>query len=245
MPLDQDEQNVAAVATEEVVSTETVENQPEPTLEQDEKPAKESEDEDHVQKGVQKRIDRLTRQKYEARAEADFLRKQLEAQQQPRTDSVIDRGRFESEEDYIEAVVEARLSQKEAVQQQQSFAQKVNGIIKEAEKLGDFDVDDFREIPISQAMAMAIVESDVAVKLTKYFHDEPEEAERISRLSPARQAAAIGILEVDLGSSVPKVTAKSAAPSPIKPVAGNGVTQGGYRPDMTPEAYRKWRRGNK
>lgn len=245
MPLDQDEQNVAAVATEEVVSTETVENQPEPTLEQDEKPAKESEDEDHVQKGVQKRIDRLTRQKYEARAEADFLRKQLEAQQQPRTDSVIDRGRFESEEDYIEAVVEARLSQKEAVQQQQSFAQKVNGIIKEAEKLGDFDVDDFREIPISQAMAMAIVESDVAVKLTKYFHDEPEEAERISRLSPARQAAAIGILEVDLGSSVPKVTAKSAAPSPIKPVAGNGVTQGGYRADMTPEAYRKWRRGNK
>ncbi len=245
MPLDQDEQNVAAVATEEVVSTETVENQPEPTLEQDEKPAKESEDEDHVQKGVQKRIDRLTRQKYEARAEADFLRKQLEAQQQPRTDSVIDRGRFESEEDYIEAVVEARLSQKEAVQQQQSFAQKVNGIIKEAEKLGDFDVDDFREIPISQAMAMAIVESDVAVKLTKYFHDEPEEAERISRLSPARQAAAIGRLEVDLGSSVPKVTAKSAAPSPIKPVAGNGVTQGGYRADMTPEAYRKWRRGNK
>lgn len=245
MPLDQDEQNVAAVATEEVVSTETVENQPEPTLEQDEKPAKESEDEDHVQKGVQKRIDRLTRQKYEARAEADFLRKQLEAQQQPRTDSVIDRGRFESEEDYIEAVVEARLSQKEAVQQQQSFAQKVNGIIKEAEKLGDFDVDDFREIPISQAMAMAIVESDVAVKLTKYFHDEPEEAERISRLSPARQAAAIGRLEVDLGSSVPKVTAKSAAPSPIKPVAGNGVAQGGYRPDMTPEAYRKWRRGNK
>lgn len=245
MPLDNDEQNVAAVATEEVESTESVENQPEPTLEPDEKTAKESEDEDHVQKGVQKRIDRLTRQKYEARAEADFLRKQLEAQQQPRTDSVIDRGRFESEEDYIEAVVEARLSQKEAAQQQQSFAQKVNGIIKEAEKLGDFDVDDFREIPISQAMAMAIVESDVAVKLTKYFHDEPEEAERISRLSPARQAAAIGRLEVDLGSSAPKVTAKSAAPSPIKPVAGNGVTQGGYRADMTPEAYRKWRRGNK
>lgn len=239
MPLDQ-EQDVAAVATEEVI-TETVENQPEPTLEQDEKPAKEPEDDDHALKGVQKRIDRLTRQKYEARAEADFLRKQLEAKQALSTDSELDRSRYASDEDYIEAVVEARLSKKEAEKQKQSFASKVDSIIKEAEKLGDFDVDDFREIPISQSMAMAIVESDVAAQLTKYFHDDPEEAERISQLSPARQAAAIGRIEVQLSTQAPKVAAKTAAPAPIKPVSGSGVSAGGYRPDMSPEAYAKWR----
>lgn len=242
MPLDNDEQNGAAVAPEVVESTESVETLPEPTLEQGEKPAKEPEDEDHALKGVQKRIDRLTRQKYEARAEADFLRKQLEAQQRPTTDNEIDRSRYASEEDYIEAVVEARLSQKEVEQQKQSFAKRIDGILKDAEKLGGFDIDEFREVPISHAMAMAIVDSDVAAQLTKFFHDDPDEAERISRLSPARQAAAIGRIEAQLGAEpAPKVAAKTAAPAPIRPVAGNGTSSNGYRADMSPEAYAKWR----
>ena len=241
MPLDQEQQDVAAVATEEV-STDIVETLPEPTLEQEEEPAKKPEEEDHAPTGVQKRIDRLTRQKYEARAEADFLRKQLEAKQQQNTDNAIDRGDHASDSEYIEAIVESRLSAERQAQQQQTFSQKVNGIIKEAAKLGDFDEDDFREVPITQTMAQAIVESDVAAKLTKFFHDDPEEAERISQLSPARQAAAIGKLEVQLGAeATPTAKPKTAAPAPIKPLAGNGASQGGYKPDMSLAAYAKWR----
>lgn len=117
MPLN-DEQEVAPVAIEEV-KTETVENQPEPTPEQGEKPAKESEEPDHALKGVQKRIDRLTRQKYEAQARAEYLEKMLNERQAPKTESVIDRSQFASDEDYVEAIVESRLAQKEQAKQAQ------------------------------------------------------------------------------------------------------------------------------
>lgn len=243
MPLN-DEQEVAPVAIEEV-KTETVENQPEPTPEQGEKPAKESEEPDHALKGVQKRIDRLTRQKYEAQARAEYLEKMLNERQAPKTESVIDRSQFASDEDYVEAIVESRLAQKEQAKQAQGFAKKVETIIKEAEKLGDFDPDDFREVPISKIMAEAIVESDVSAQLVKFFHDEPEEAERISQLSPARQAAAIGKLEDKLTSDKPKAVSKSAAPAPIKPVSGNGKSTAGYRPDMSQSEYVAWRRANR
>ena len=45
--------------------------------------AKEDEDEHSVPKGVQKRIDRLTQEKYRLRAELDFLRSQQPQQAQP------------------------------------------------------------------------------------------------------------------------------------------------------------------
>ena len=44
--------------------------------------AKEDEDEHRVPKGVQKRIDRLTQEKYRLRAELDFLRSQQPQQAQ-------------------------------------------------------------------------------------------------------------------------------------------------------------------
>lgn len=236
MPLDHDDNG--APVTPEDVETELVENQPEPTPEQDEKPAKESEDEaERAQKGVQKRIDRLTRQKYEAQARAEYLEKMLNERQAPKTESGIDRSQYASDEDYVEAIVESRLAAKEQIKAQQSYVKKVEGIIKEAEKLGDFDPDDFREVPISRIMADAIVESDVSAQLVKFFHDEPEEAERISQLSPARQAAAIGKIEAQLSAEKPKAVAKSAAPTPITPLGGKGGSPRGLSDDLSMEDW--------
>lgn len=236
MPLDHDENG--APVTPEDVETELVENQPEPTPEQEEKPAKESEDDaERAQKGVQKRIDRLTRQKYEAQARAEYLEKMLNERQPQRTESGIDRNQYASDEDYVEAIVESRLAQKEQIKQQQSYAQRVEGIIKEATKLGDFDADDFREVPISRVMADAIVESDVPALLVKFFHDDPDEAERISQLSPARQAAAIGKIETQLSESKPKAAAKSAAPTPITPLGGKGGSPRGLSDDLSMEDW--------
>ena len=242
MPLE-NENDVAPVATEEV-QTEIVEKEPEPTLEQDEKPAK-SEETDHALKGVQKRIDRLTRQKYEAQARAEYLEKMLNERQPQRNDSVIDRSQYASDEDYVEAIVEARLAEKEQAKNAQTYAKKVEGIIKEAAKLGDFDAEDFREVPISRYMADAIVDSDFSAQLVKFFHDEPEEAERISQLPPARQAAAIGKLEASFGDSKPQTVSKTAAPAPIKPVSGSGKASTGYRDDMSLKEYAAWRARNK
>lgn len=234
----------------EVTQTEIVEKQPEPTPE-----TPEAEDVDGkkpedaaLSKGVQKRIDRLTRQKYEAQAKAEYLERQLrEREGQAGTESRgIDRSQFASDEDYVEALVESRLAAKEAEKQQQSYKQRVSSIIKEAEKLGDFDAEEFAEVPITKAMADAIVDSDVSAQLVKFFHDDPDEAERISKLTPARQAAAIGRIELQLsGDNERKPAAKTAAPSPIRPVTGSGKASTGYRPDMSMAEYAKWRKAQK
>lgn len=246
MPLN--DENGAPVAPEETTKTEPVENQPEPTPEEPEgkEPEGKKPEDAALSKGVQKRIDRLTRQKYEAQAKADYLERMLndKAGQSNTGARGIERSQYESDEDYVEALVEARLSQKEAERQQKSYQERVGGIIKEAQKLGDFDPDDFADVQITKVMADAIVDSDVSAQLVKFFHDDPDEAERISKLSPARQAAAIGKLELQLsGEKETKAVPKTAAPSPIKPVAGSGKSETGYRPDMTSAEYRKLRRG--
>lgn len=231
-------------------STEQVEKIPEPTPEEVEakgttEPEAETEtpEEDAESKAIKamkKRIDRQTRKYYEAKARADLLESQLRGQPEQRKE--LDPNQFESNEDYIEALVEKRLQEKEAIKAQQSKADKIGKILKAAEKEGDFDIDDFKEVKISRMMAEAIVESDVAPKLVKYFHDDPEEAERIAGLSEARQAVEIGKIEDRLSGDTPaKPAKKSAAPAPIKPISGGKTTELSYRPDMSLKEYARLR----
>lgn len=226
------------------VEAELVENDPKPTSETPEPENGEGKkpEDGALPKSLQKRIDRLTRQKYEAQAKADFLEKQLRERQAGTESRELDRSQFASDEDYIEALVESRLAQKEVEQHKQTFRQKVDGIISEAKSLGDFDPEDFAEVTITKAMADAIIDSDVSAKLVKFFNDDPDEAERISKLPPARQAAAIGKIELQLSGEVAKKpAAKSAAPEPIRPVAGSGRASNDYRPGMSMAEYAKWR----
>jgi hypothetical protein len=62
--------------------------------------------------GAQKRIDRLTREKYQLKAELDVIKRSLDGGQT--RSNGVDRNQFESDQDYIEAVVEQRLAEKEA-----------------------------------------------------------------------------------------------------------------------------------
>ena len=244
MPLN-DEQEVAPVAIEEV-KTETVENQPEPTPEQGEKPAKESEEPDHALKGVQKRIDRLTRQKYEAQARAEYLEKMLNERQAPSTESVgIIRENFATEAEYLDAALEYRQAERAEKQRIASYHEKRQSILEDAEDAGIDLVAFSKNKAITQPIAEAIVDSDIPVKLIAHFVANPDEAVEISKLSPARQAAAIGKLEDKLTSDKPKAVSKSAAPAPIKPVSGNGKSTAGYRPDMSQSEYVAWRRANR
>ena len=238
------------IADEENGVPTTPEVEVETLAEQDPQPAAESAEgeqpeadkpEDQTSKALkkmQKRIDRLTRDKHELRAQVE---KAMQGEQKPRE---LDRSMFESEEDYIEARIQQRIAQEKTQERQKSFANRVDSILKDAEALGDFDRDDFAEISITPDMADAIVESDVAAKLVKYFHDDPDEAERISSLSPARQAAEIGKIEDRLSEAKPRPV-KSSAPEPIKPVAGSGKSSTGYRPDMSMAEYAKWRKAQR
>jgi hypothetical protein len=91
-------------------------------------------------------------------------------------------------------------------------------------------------------MAEAIMESDVAAQLVLYLNNNPDEADDIAALPKARQAAAIGRIEARLeGDTKPaKAVSKSAAPEPIKPVAGS-KTSTGFRVGMSQAEYRALR----
>lgn len=65
------------------------------------------------------------------------------------------------------------------------------------------------------AMRAAILESEVGARLTYYLAQHPEEAERIAKLKPSRQAAEIVALEAKVAKPA---KAPSKAPPPITPV---------------------------
>jgi hypothetical protein len=83
--------------------------------------------------------------------------------------------------------------------------------------------DDFEQVaynpnlPITNAMADTIRESDIGPDLAYYLGSNPKEADRISKLSPLVQAKELGKLEAKLADS-PPTKKTSSAPAPIAPV---------------------------
>lgn len=211
--------------------------EPVETAEPNTAPAPEKDDADAAeaarQRGVQKRIDRLTREKYEAKARADLLEK-LVAQPNASSQAGPQDGRpqqkdYPTAEDFVEALTDWKLEQREqkvraqdAQKSQQAAMQKRDVLFAEAQKLGNFDPDEFAEnVKITGPMADAILDSDVGAKLVHHLNANPDEAARIANLSPARQAAEIGKLEAKLSTVTPKV---SKAPPPIDPIGGGKAT---------------------
>lgn len=181
--------------------------------------------------GTQKRIDRLTREKYQMKAELEMLKGMMlggnQVQQQGDDDSID-----------LDALVDQRLAEREAQREAQRQSAKVQKILGEVEDLvDDFDIEDWADLPITPYMADAIIESDLSAEISAYLYNNPSEVTRIAELPKARQAAAIGKLEARLESAESgKVAAKSSAPAPIKPVAAAKASSK-FRADMSLAEY--------
>lgn len=204
---------------------------------------------------VQKRIDRLTKEKYELAAENEYLKRI--AQERPQAKEVatsLDRADYPDDKSWIEAIADQKAEAKtrayieaekqkeakaEAEKRQMTVQQKADNIFAEAAKLGDLDVEDFNEVTYTPAMSEAILESDLGAKIVFHLASNPEYAEKIAQMSPARQAAEIGKLEDRLEAKEP--VRKSAAPSPIKPISGGGKTFTGLSDAMDADTWREAR----
>ncbi len=189
---------------------------------------------------TQKELDEILQKrlaKSEARAERrakEAYREALEAvtRTQPvqrQTSNEPTRDQFASDAEWIDAKVEYKLQGRESATRaeayrasQQSLNSKTEDLYAKAEKVHGFDRESFDELPITRSMAGALIESDVAPQLMAYMSANPDEVERIAKLSDARQAVELGKLEVKLQQS-PKTT---KATPPISPVTGSrgGVT---------------------
>ena len=224
--------------------------------------AKEDEDEHRVPKGVQKRIDRLTQEKYRLRAELDFLRSQPPQQAQPaqqaqQPSQAPKLEQYNSIEEYLDALADHKASQKfdhlakereakeSQTRQQQEAAKLHESYTKQTEQArqayGDFDdVVQDPDLPISQAMAEAIMRSTNGADVAYYLGKNPDQAARIASLDPFSAAVEIGRIAATVVRPQPRKT--SNAPPPIQPVGARAtpVTD----PDkMSADEWIKWRNG--
>lgn len=168
--------------------------------------------------------------------------RQQQAEQTRQPDGKPKLDQYTNVEDYVEAVADWKLEQRdqvgkrtEAESQQKTVFDKTEKIYASAEKLAGFDRDAFDELPLTTSIAQAIIESDIAPKLMAHMAANPEEVDRIAKLSPARQAAEIGKLEVKL--SAVKDVKVSKAPAPIKTVGARGGEVGKSIENMTMAEY--------
>ena len=225
--------------------------------------ANKDDDEEHrVPKGVQKRIDRLTQEKYRLRAELEMLRRGQQPQQQPEQRQVEQQAapkleQYQSIEEYLDALADFKAAQKadkvfkereaaeRQVRQQSEQAKLHEGFTKQTEDAravyDDFDeVVDNPDLPISQAMAEAIMRSKNGADVAYYLGKNPDEAFRLASLDPFSAAVEIG--RIAAGIVRPQPRKASAAPPPIQPV-GSRATPVTDPDKMSTDEWLKWRQG--
>jgi hypothetical protein len=137
------------------------------------------------------------------------------------------------------AVAEDRAKQAQGEQAARAKAIKDSWYERRADFMADHaDYEELAEaddLQISQVMSLAIMEADDGPALAYHLGQNPDEAARIARLSPAQAV-------VELGRISARLTAKPAAqtrtrPNPITPV-GNRTAPNGKDPDsMSTEEY--------
>ena len=198
----------------------------------------------------------------EAEARAEFAERQLaqlitppQQQQSLETPKPAD---FQDWESYNRALVkhEARIEaqqlfdsyrqQSEAQQQQQFATQRAAQILPKVQA-AQAKYDDFAEVATSfnapRPMQEAMMESEIPGELYYYYGQNPQELDRVSRLSPVQQVKEIAKLETKL-TAAPSPT---RVPAPIKPDSGgtrvtkklSEMTQDEF--DKARAAYRKRR----
>ena len=187
------------------------------------------------------------------RAERDILLRQLqqqpqqapEAAEKPQEPQAPRQEDFTDYAEYLEArsahasKVAVQEALKEAGQQAQA-AQKQNIasqrehdlttkakelFVKGAEQFEDFEeVAAAEDLPVTEAMTYAMLESDIGHQIQYHLGSNPDEAQRISQLNPVQQVREMALLEASLSAPKAKPRKKTtSAPEPIKPVGGKSA----------------------
>ena len=237
-----------------------------PETKADEQPKPDEKKEDPIPKGVQKRIDRAVREKYEAQAEAKMLKERLdriEQNIQERVAKPIDNSEpridnFDDFDQYVAAKAEwiaskkinETLNERERRSAEERAAaahyQAVDGWNQRLEKataeLPDFkEVIESSDVPMSDFMRDAIVESDLGPKVAYWLANNPEEAKKIASMSPLATVRAIGRIEERLESQAKAPKKPTSAPAPLKPVGGKASVQKDPG-QMSDSEYLEWRK---
>lgn len=165
--------------------------------------------------------------KAERKAYREALRAQSQQpQQEPRREAFADDEAFSQAQ--LEHLAEKKATEKlaerqraqEAERRQEAFLEKAE---QAAERYPDFQlVVSNPSLPINDAMAEFIAESDQGADVAYYLGKNPMKAAAIAQMSPVKAARELVKLESELAAR-PKAT-PSKAPDPIKPVGSRGAS---------------------
>lgn len=249
---------------EAVQPVEVPETHEAPEPETTENVAPEPPKEEPIPKGVQKRIDRAVRQKYEAEARAKMLEERLSALEirqqpaQPAPQAHQGEPRLEDFDNFddfrrAERTYVARIAREEALAEleqrreaekaqaaQQQTVEKWNKQVRSAvSSIPDFEeVIANSDVPMSKTMANEIMRSDAGPSMAYYLATHPDKAEEIASMERADAIRELTRIEVKLLAQ--PVARKSNVPPPTEPV---GVKAKAERdPDKMPvKEWLKWR----
>ncbi len=237
----------AEAATEEVTEEEEQTEESEELAAAGEEETEEVQEKPKKKGGFQKKLERKDR-------EIEALRQQMAEMQTKQTapkeavsfeKAKPDVTKFESYSDFTEAMSEwvaekreaekaAKSKQSEVMSEVQQAVSKYETALKELKKTTP-DLDDvFEEVAHIRpcpALQEAIITSDVSAQVAYELAKNPEEFERINKLSPLLVAKEIGKIELRLSKAAEEKSAKIAeektkttkAPAPLKTLAGKAV----------------------
>lgn len=212
----------------------------------DDIPEQEKAKDQPLPKGVQRRIDRAVREKYQAQAEVQSLRRQLEAvqqqvaqqgqrqQAQEKPDSELSpaelveriaerkaRALFEERFGEMQRASQMHQERAQARAAQEQFVQ----VARNVTDRGVTDYQDWHEVvteaplPITPALVDAAAHEDGGHHVLYHLATNPQELLKIVNLPPAR----IGVAVARLADKLATQRKVSGAPAPGKPVGGRAV----------------------
>ena len=97
------------------------------------------------------------------------------------------------------------------------------------------------ELPITPPMTDAILSADNAAEIAYWLGQNPEEAKRISELSPVKSIYEIGRIAAKLSTPTPAPARAAPKPAPIKPVGQRSGTDAKSPDEMSTEEYAAYR----
>lgn len=205
-------------------------------------------------KGVQKRLDELTRQRHETARERDYWREQAMALAKPEAAASATPAspeakpqveQFETYEDYVEALSDWKVEQKlgandrkrEAETRQQTISRKLS----EAGAAKPDFADVIADIPLTPAVEAVLVEADNATDILYELGSNPEALAKFARLSVAMQAVELGRIAAGISPAKPTPN-RAPPPAPVKTVTGMSAAVNKTPAEMTMDEYAAWRK---
>lgn len=211
--------------------------------------------------GVAKRIDELVKLREEARRDAEYWRKiaieKLGAAKKDASASPAPSGgkgekpdpsKFKTYDQYVEALTDWKVREKMSLEAEARRRDEAGRRLAERITAAEKKYPDFRnvalnpDVSITPLMFEAIVESEAGAEVAYFLGKHPDEAERLSRLSPLSAVKEIGRIEAKLiGAERIEPRRVTQAPSPVRTLEGSGEAADRSPAEMSMDEYRAWR----